>query len=148
MRRFLIVIVLALGTTFAANAQLENNPLTPRKPKIARITFEETVMNYGKIPDKESVTREFAFTNTGDAPLVILRTEVSCSCLETEYPKDPVPSGGSGVIKVTYVAKKGVRQFQVMTDVITNTPEKRHTLFSEGEVVKKKKKIRTSPGIL
>lgn len=131
MKRFLILLPAIILAAFVLRAQETEK----RGPEI---TFEKTVHDFGEIPFKgEPRTTEFKFTNTGDAPLVILRTQLSCTCLEAEYPRKPVAPGESGIIKVTYTAKKETGEFQNTVKVVTNSEIKTYTLFIDCTVLKK-----------
>jgi len=70
------------------------------------ITFEDTSHDFGTIAeDGGNVTHEFKFTNTGDAPLMIVNASASCGCTRPSYPKKPVAPGKTDKIKVTYVSR-------------------------------------------
>lgn len=131
MKRFLILLPAILFTVLSMQAQQTEK----RGPEM---TFEKTIHDFGEIPFKgKPRTTEFKFTNTGDAPLVILRTQLSCTCLEAEYPRKPVAPGESGIIKVTYTAKKETGEFQNTVKVVTNSEVKTYTLFVDCVVLKK-----------
>lgn len=131
IRSVITGLALLFCTAFAAAQE----PVAAPQPQI---TFAQTVRNFGTVYYKgEPQVREYRFTNTGDSPLVILRTELSCTCLSADFPKKPIQPGESGVIKVKYTPKKDLGEFRNTIRVITNTVQKRHTLFAEGEVVKK-----------
>jgi len=131
MKRILILLPVILFTALSVRAQEAEK----RGPEM---TFEKTIHDFGEIPFKgEPLTTEFKFTNTGDAPLVIIRTQLSCTCLEAEYPRKPVAPGESGTIKVTYTAKKETGEFQNTVKIVTNSEVKTHTLFIDCTVLKK-----------
>lgn len=133
MRRIFLTLCFAAFTTAAVFGQ---EPATEAKGP--EITFTQTKHDFGKVVYRgKPHTFEFEFTNTGDAPLVILRTELSCTCLSSDFPKKPIAPGQSGKITVTYTAKKDMGAFSNTVTVVTNATAKRHTLFVEGEVVKK-----------
>lgn len=87
----------------------------------AKLTFTETNHDFGTIQEKDGdVTCEFAFTNTGDAPLLIVRASSSCGCTVPDYPRKPIRPGQSGVITVTYHAKGRPGPFQKSVYVYDN----------------------------
>ena len=49
---------------------------------------------------------EFVFTNIGKEPLIISKAKGSCGCTVPEWPKEPIMSGETGVIKVNYDEKR------------------------------------------
>ncbi len=105
--------------------------------KVARLTFDKTNHDFGTLKFKgEPVTYDFSFTNTGTAPLVIIRTETSCRCLTVKSPKKPVAAGESGVISVTYTPDTYTGRFYNSIDVFSNGADRMLTLFVEGETIK------------
>jgi len=101
----------------------------------AKITFTQTNHDFGTIQEKDGdASVEFAFSNTGDAPLLIVRAASSCGCTVPEYPKKPIRPGESGVIKVTYHAKGRPGPFQKSVYVYDNTNGKT-MLVINGNVV-------------
>jgi len=101
----------------------------------AKVSFSQTTHDFGTIQEKDGdATVEFAFTNTGDAPLLILRASSSCGCTVPEYPKKPLRPGESGVIKVTYHAKGRPGPFQKSVYVYDNTNGKTMLVIS-GNVI-------------
>jgi hypothetical protein len=72
-----------------------NGPLTS-------ISFASPVHDFGPVMQNSVNTYAFAFTNTGRHPLVITTAIGSCGCTAPEYPKQPVPPGGTGEIRVVY----------------------------------------------
>ena len=64
--------------------------------------FETEVIDYGTIEKGADGIREFHFTNTGNAPLIISNVTKSCGCTIPSYPKEPIKPGESSSIKVKY----------------------------------------------
>lgn len=93
MKRFLSVLLSAFllcGTVFAQ----------------AGITYNKKSHDFGTINESDGdVECEFEVTNTGDAPLLLIRAVSSCGCTVPEFNKEPIRPGQKGVIKVTYHAK-------------------------------------------
>ncbi|MEG1585374.1 MAG: DUF1573 domain-containing protein [Bacteroidales bacterium] len=99
------------------------------------LTFKQTTHDFGTFDEeKGKVTTEFEFTNTGNAPLLIVRTAASCGCTTPEYPKEPIAPGKKGVIKVTYNAKGRPGVFQKTVYVFANTDPEKSTLIIKGHV--------------
>jgi len=104
------------------------------KPK-AMINWSETAMDFGQVPYNKPIEVEFKFQNSGMFPLIINNVEPSCGCTVADFPKQPIPAGGEGSIKVTFDAKLS-GYFSKTITVHSNTEEKITTLFIKGEVVK------------
>ena len=85
----------------------------------------------------EPQTAVFVFTNTGSAPLVITRTEQSCTCLSVKYPRKPLMPGESGTFEITYNPKNETGPFNNNVKIYSNTGNSRPVaVFVRGEVVK------------
>lgn len=102
----------------------------------AVIRFDDMSFDLGAVPlHGEPRKCVFTFTNDGTAPLVVIRTAVSCHCLETEFSRQPVMPGEHGSITVTYTPKdKG--NFSDNIKIFTNSSrENPAVLFLRGSVV-------------
>lgn len=123
----LIMMTLAAGISFAqdaAPAAVEGGPT---------MTFESTELDYGTIEQNSDPYRFFAFTNTGDEPLVIQNAKGSCGCTVPTYPKEPILPGESAEIKVRYDTKR-IGNFTKTVTLTTNEAEPKHVLRIKGKV--------------
>lgn len=66
------------------------------------LTWEEEVYDFGTIFEGDVVTKDFSFTNTGTAPLLILRATSTCGCTIPEWPKTPIAPDSTASIKVKF----------------------------------------------
>lgn len=138
MKRITIILAILLcGTVYCAAQQPEGEePKTQGEEKVARLKFEKTNHDFGTLKYKgEPVTYDFKFTNTGTAPLVIIRTEASCRCIDVKYPRKPVPPGECGVLSVTYTPDTYTGEFFNSIDVFSNGTDRRLILLVEGETM-------------
>jgi len=95
--KYLTTLLLLLLPALAARADGEG----------AAIQFAEKAYDFGTIAEQGGpVSHEFEFTNTGDAPLMILNATASCGCTRPDFPKKPVKAGKKGKIKVTYLPRR------------------------------------------
>jgi len=53
----------------------------------------------------EKVVHVYKFKNSGKEPLVISNAKGSCGCTVPEWPREPIPVGGSGEIRVQFDSK-------------------------------------------
>lgn len=100
---------------------------------VGEFKFEKETHDFGTIPFNKPASYEFAFTNAGDAPVIISEVAPSCGCSVADFSKAPIKPGDSGKIKVTYnAATKGpfTKSFTVKSN--TKTPVK--TLTVKGNV--------------
>ena len=102
--------------------------------KFPVMQFEETVYDFGTIDQGTNVEHRFTFTNTGDAPLVIVDAKSSCGCTVPEKPKDPIAPGKNGQIKVKYDTNR-VGPIRKTVTVYSNATEPIKALKIKGEVL-------------
>ena len=102
-------------------------------PPAARAIWTKESHNFGEIPRSVPVSVEFAFTNTGDAALIINDVVTSCGCTASDYPKEPIMPGKSSKIKVSYnAANPGA--FSKTITVKSNDREAAKALLIKGVV--------------
>ena len=58
--------------------------------RMGAFTFKETSYDFGKIQEGDTVTHDFGFTNTGNAPLLISDISTGCGCTVAEWPRKPI----------------------------------------------------------
>ncbi|MBI5540990.1 MAG: DUF1573 domain-containing protein [Bacteroidia bacterium] len=121
----LLAAICFIGTTAFVNAQT----------KEAKITFTEESFDFGSIAEEKGpVTKEFTFTNTGAAPLIVQNVKASCGCTTPEWTKDPVLPGKKGIIKATYNPQNRPGQFNKTITVTSNAENNTVILTIKGEV--------------
>jgi hypothetical protein len=78
-----------------------------QKPLLQKegIVFNGLTHDYGTIEVGSPGHCEFRFTNTMKKALVISDVKPSCGCTVASWPKEPVPAGKTGVIKINYNTK-------------------------------------------
>lgn len=101
----------------------------------ASVEWQTTSVDMGEIDYKKPVTVEFVFNNPGMVPLVITNVESSCGCTVVEFPKQPIVSGKSGKILVTYDAETE-GQFSKTITVHSNAAGEVTKLYIKGIVVR------------
>ncbi len=118
----LIAAALAAGAMLLAGAA---KPAAGAKAEPA-IQFAEASHDFGTIAEEGgNVSHEFVFTNTGDAPLLIVNATASCGCTMPKFPKNPVAPGKTGKIKVTYNPKGRPGEFDKTVTVRTNVKQQK-----------------------
>ena len=136
MKNLTLTIFLAVLVTilFAQDQLALNGNARPDvSASIASFSWDQTTVDLGKVKKNNPVTHEFAFTNAGNAPLVISSVKASCGCTVTRYSKDPIPTGSTGFVSATYnAAALGV--FTKTVTVNANTREGSTVLIIKGEV--------------
>lgn len=120
-----------IATMAADKAKAEQTAGTPA------ITFVDKVYDFGMVAENGGpVSHEFEFTNTGDAPLLIISATAQCGCTRPTYSTDPIAPGKKGKIKVTYLPQGRPGEFQKTVRVRTNIDNKKITLKIKGTVKK------------
>ena len=90
--------------------------------------------NFGQIRDGDIVSHTFRFTNSGEAPLIISKATAACGCTVPQWPKQPIPVGGSGEIQVQFdSSNKPGMQNKVVT-ITANTESKVKKLLIRAQV--------------
>ncbi len=141
---FLAFCALTATTSFAQNTISTQASAEVEQSGTPVMTFEATEVDYGVIQQNAEPYREFHFTNTGDAPLVISNAKGSCGCTVPEWSKEPVAPGESSIIKVRYATNR-IGKFTKTVTLTTNDAEGKHVLKIKGEVLRPEQGEETTP---
>jgi len=132
---FLLIAFLGSSIHAQTTAQAaEQEVLSVARPIM---DLETTEIDYGVIQQHADPYREFKFTNTGNAPLIISNAKGSCGCTVPEWSKEPIGPGESSIIKVRYATNR-LGKFTKTVTLTTNEDENTHVLKIKGEVLKPK----------
>ena len=127
-------ILLVMAFVFAGVAQNdEAQPKKTKKVKAPEITFVKLVHDYGQVEQGGNGECEFEFKNTGKADLILTNCRSSCGCTVPSWPKDPIPPGKKGVIKVKYNTQR-IGQIKKTITVESNAVNDRVVLKITGNV--------------
>lgn len=99
-----------------------------------KIRFDEAEFDFGEIYQEEDKTHVFGFSNVGDAPLVVKRTQTSCGCTAAIASEGPIAPGGRGEIRVTYSSKRSIGVQSKTVEVFTNSPDSMVTVVVKAKV--------------
>ena len=64
--------------------------------------FYETKYNFGSVSAGRVVSHTFKFKNTGQNPLMIAKTDVTCGCTTPNFPLESIAPGSDGEITIAY----------------------------------------------
>ncbi|RTZ00431.1 DUF1573 domain-containing protein [Flavobacterium sp. RSP49] len=126
MKKILILFAFTLISTvgFAQNG-----------PKIEFAAKDNTI-DYGRVTKNDSGTRNFIFTNTGNAPLLITDVLSTCGCTIPTKPTEPIMPGKTGKISIKYNMAPGpIRKTITVESNAVNYDSGRVALKIKGEVV-------------
>ena len=104
-------------------------------PKI-EFAAQDNTIDYGKISKGDSAVRSFEFTNTGDAPLLIIGAESTVSSIIVTKPAAAILPGKKGKIDVKYNMVTGpIRKTITVETNAVNYPDGRVALKIKGEIL-------------
>jgi hypothetical protein len=97
MKKFLLsAAVLAITSTVLSQ---------PQAKKVADVAkFTNETIDFGKIKQSIPAKGTFTITNISNAPLIIEQANPTCGCTISDYTKEPIAPGKTGVINATYNA--------------------------------------------
>lgn len=100
----------------------------------AEFRFDKESHDFGQIPQGSPVSAVFTFTNIGDEPLIIASIESSCDCIMSKFTREPILTGGKGIITITYDAAIAQSGFTKAVRVRSNARTPIKVLYVKGEV--------------
>ena len=100
--------------------------------------FDDTRHNFGFVHQGVLVKLEYAFTNTGNEPIVITNAKVACNCTVVDFPQNPVKPGEKGIVKISFDTNGKYDRQDRTVDIISNAEGSPHQLRFKGVVLKKK----------
>lgn len=125
---FLAAFLLCAAASFGQTAQA-----TPAAEEFAVAAIDSEVHDFGKIKQGTPVTHDFVFVNKGSVPMIITNAQPSCGCTVPSWTREPIPPGGTGVVKATFnAASPG--SFDKSVTVLTNVSGGVVMLRIRGEV--------------
>ena len=138
MKKLYFVLVLAL--CFSFNSYGQSNLAKGEKMEQKELTgpvmsFESTVVDYGKIAQHSEPLRSVKFTNVGTEPLVIKNARGSCGCTVPDWPKQPIMPGETSKIEVRYSTNR-LGAINRKITITTNEGGEPHVLSVVGNVHK------------
>lgn len=124
MKQILLALMLMLGLTAIA----ADGP---------HIEFKAKQHDFGTVSeDGPKVACEFEFTNTGNAPLVIISAKASCGCTKPTYPAEPIAPGQKSSIKVQFNPKGQLGEVHKSVTVRTNDKKRKKVVLQITGIVK------------
>jgi hypothetical protein len=104
-------------------------------PKI-EFSAPDNTIDYGKISKGDNAVRSFEFTNTGNAPLLIIDAQSTLSSIVVTKPSGAIQPGKKGKIDVKYNMATGpIRKTITVETNAVNYPDGRVALKIKGEVL-------------
>jgi hypothetical protein len=128
MKHFLAILF------FACFAQLAT-----AQSRGAQFKFVKESHDFGILKEGGEAFFEFAFTNTGNEPLIIDGVSASCGCTVPSFNHEPVLPNQRGTIKVKFDTHGKNGPFDKIVYVKSNVPtvKEKYELYIRGTVVPK-----------
>jgi hypothetical protein len=103
--------------------------------RLPKMVFDKEIHDFGTIKAGEKVSYSFRFVNEGGRDLIIQSASGSCGCTVPDFPKEPIPPGREGYIRVMFNSegKSGIQEKQVT--VLANTMPNTITVRVKAEIV-------------
>ena len=103
--------------------------------KIADVAkFANETIDFGKIKQNVPQKGTFTVTNIGSEPLIIEQANPTCGCTISDYTKEPIAPGKTGVINATYNAAAAGHFEKHLTVKFAGVDEMKSITFT-GEVI-------------
>jgi hypothetical protein len=105
------------------------------KSDLPVMKFEEEVFDFGDITQGEKVSHDFKFKNDGDNELIVSNAYADCGCTVAEVPRNPIASGESNVIRVTFDSNKKTGIITKSITVVTNCIPNKQTVKIKANII-------------
>lgn len=145
-----VILILALATLLGLascgnastpdeiDVDLINNPNSAQgydqSARVAAITFDADLHDFGRITQGESISYSFHFRNTGTSDLVISGCSATCGCTVADFPRGRIAPGKDGYITVSFNSQGKIgQQYQEVT-VSSNAQPGRNILKITAQV--------------
>ena len=104
-----------------------------------KIKFEQTTHDFGELDEGQYAKHTFTFINEGDRPLLLREVKPGCGCTASDWTKEPVQPGQSGIITAVFNSRgMAGRTFFKSISVTTNQSDNAQVvLFIKGKVISK-----------
>jgi hypothetical protein len=113
-----------------ATVSATNNSQAPK----AAIKFDNTVFDFGEVPEGEKVKHIYKFTNEGKNPLIIENAKPSCGCTVPTFPKEPIAPGATGEIVAEFDSNGRPGEANKTITITANTEPTTTELVLKGKV--------------
>jgi hypothetical protein len=119
------------------------NPISANKPldtiNLPKMTFEESIFDFGTVNEGDQVKHTFKFENTGKVALIINNAKSTCGCTVPKWPKHPIAPGEHGEINVVFNTENKPNYQEKPISITSNTYPNKTVVKLKGKVNPKKK---------
>ncbi len=121
-----LILTIALFSCGVKTQKQEEFPQSSPEPMLTEISFTELAHNFGELQAGEIVLYTFIFTNTGSNDFVIESLYSDCGCVKTNFNKQAVKPGKTGIIEVEFDTSGLVGNEYKTIEVNGNSKELKH----------------------
>lgn len=100
----LIIIAIAVAASMSCGGGNKNKAganTGSRSDRMLTVSISDSIIthrgadtiDFGRVREGERIAREFTLRNDADIAMVITRLDLSCGCVEADYPKQPLKPG-------------------------------------------------------
>ncbi len=150
---FVLFLMIATGIMISCDNQtkenisstgiaMQENLNSATKEASPVMTFTETEFDFGTVTEGDILKHSFSFTNTGNAPLLIVNAKGSCGCTVSEWPKEPIPPGVTKEMIVTFNTNGRTNIQNKQITITANTASGKEILKIKAMVTPKTKDTR------
>lgn len=119
------------------NVEIAKNRDSNINEGAAKLTFDRTEHDFGKITQGDVVETVFTFKNTGKNDLIITNATSTCGCTIPEWPKEPIPPGAEESIKVKFNSSGKSNKVTKTITLTTNTSNGKESVVIKTEIMPK-----------
>lgn len=110
------------------------------------LIFQQREFDFGEIGELGGpVYHHFVFVNSSKDSIWILDATAPCHCTTGEFPKEAIPPGATGVIKLTYYPKDRPWEFQTGITLSLKNRKETQELIAKGKTIGGAQTPRFSP---
>ncbi len=92
--------------------------------------------SFGSVKRGEVVELRYEVKNSGNSPLLLFASQVSCSCTQVEFSKEPIPPGKSTTVVLKFDTKSVWGRQDRYVYITSNDPKGEIALRYKGQVSK------------
>ena len=101
----------------------------------AKITFKESVHEFGEITQGDVVTHIFEYENTGNEPLIISNVRTSCGCTAPDWSREPLAPGEIGKLTIRFNSRGKMGMQNKMITITSNAQNSQERVRITGNVL-------------
>jgi hypothetical protein len=131
MRVLASLFILCIGFGVLAQTTDEQAPESG-----AKITFKETVHEFGEINQGDVVTHIFEYENSGNEPLIISNVRTSCGCTAPNWSREPLAPGETGELTIRFNSRGKVGMQNKIITITSNAQNDQERVRITGNVLR------------